>query len=150
VSQHVTLTLTCDADDRVALSLRVPGWRRLTTLGDTLEGVLRDLLPLVRREEREKPIRGYLRHLKIRRLPLSPLQGKVSRQRITQVMKIQRGECAHCPRRRTTYALVCDACMAKRRVRDGGGKPWRPGGPGRPPKVVALRQKGLDKRSHHK
>ena len=48
---------------------------------------------------------------------------------------IAKGHCALCGKARKRYHVLCDEHAVKHRVLRRGGrfKPWRPGGPGRPP-----------------
>lgn len=61
--------------------------------------------------------------------------------------------CTHCPRPAIIYRTkdgsqrvspLCEACLAKRRERERHGvlKPWRKGGPGRPPISSGRKGKG--------
>lgn len=57
----------------------------------------------------------------------------------SQRIRKERGLCRSCPNELNLYAWECDACAIKHQERMRkltGCKPWRPGGPGRPPKVV--------------
>jgi hypothetical protein len=64
----------------------------------------------------------------------------MSRQHAWQRKRVSEGKCRTCGGTRTHYASVCDTCQEKERERGQrrtGSSPWRPGGPGRPPKTEA-------------
>jgi hypothetical protein len=65
-------------------------------------------------------------------------QSRRSRQRRWQLARIAAGRCGVCGQRRRPYASFCDVCMLRQRQRQRercGHSRWRPGGPGRPPRV---------------
>jgi hypothetical protein len=69
------------------------------------------------------------------RLPGAPC----SRQLRWQEARIARGRCGLCGKRRLDhYGWACDRCVLARRRRRrklSGGRPWMPGGRGRPPRI---------------
>jgi len=73
---------------------------------------------------------------------------KTSRQYRWQLKQIAQGRCARCGAKRKHYAVLCDACQINDRFRQqarSGGKPWRKGKRGRPPRVrqPAKRRRGI-------
>jgi hypothetical protein len=54
-----------------------------------------------------------------------------------ELIRWHAGLCRRCPNKRGAGAILCDRCMdleRERRRKATGSKPWKPGGPGRPPK----------------
>ncbi len=62
-------------------------------------------------------------------------------QRTTEQQRVAAGLCGRCGKPRDCASVrYCEACAKGLQVRmraRTGSKPWRPGGPGRPPKVRA-------------
>ena len=61
----------------------------------------------------------------------------VSRQLVYQQRRLEEGACRQCGQDRDDDTVMCDRCLVlnRERMRERtGSQPWRPGGPGRPPK----------------